>query len=369
MEENSYYSSLHKYIDQGDNELAIRRIMDLAFDSEDELLIQKSIELHKNFKNDSNSWKTSFDNIFKDLNKINFKEPPQENLLIANGISKTYKKGNFNLANIDISLKVGEITGLVGENGNGKTTLLRLLANQLKETSGTYDYKDIDSNDNYLIKDKVAYIPQRIPRWYGFLKDNLHYSASIKGIKGSKNDLYVNFILERFNLSNYAHLNWNQISSGYRTRFQIAKIVLQRPKLLILDEPLANLDVVAQQTLLVDLKMLAKSSINGMSIILSSQQLHEVEKIADQIIMLKNGATINQDAGEYQYVVEIETEAQKSDITNAIGNDIKVMFNGGYYTLFSNTLSNHSILEILIKNNIQIDYYRNISGSAKKFFL
>ena len=145
---------------------------------------------------------------------------------------------------------------------------------------------NIQKPDSYAIKNHIAFIPQRIPKWYGLLKDNLHFSASIAGIYGAKNNLMVNFMLERLNLSSYAHLTWNQISSGYRTRFEIARILLQKPRLLILDEPLANLDINAQQTILTDLIFMAKGAHNPMGIILSSQQLHEVEKVADTVIFI-----------------------------------------------------------------------------------
>src|SRR5690606_22151851 len=124
-----------------------------------------------------------------------------------------------------------------------------------------------------------VFIPQRIPKWYGLLKDNLHFSAAIAGLTGAENELMVDFMLERLNLTQYALLTWEQISSGYRTRFELARILLQKPQLLILDEPLANLDINAQQTILNDLRFITKSAYNPMGILLSSQQLHEVEKV------------------------------------------------------------------------------------------
>ncbi len=89
----------------------------------------------------------------------------------------------------------------------------------------------------YQVKHEVAFIPQRIPRWFGSLKDNLHFYASVNGFYGSENELMTDFMLTRFGLTRFANLSWNQLSSGYRTRFEIAKILLKRPKLLILDEP------------------------------------------------------------------------------------------------------------------------------------
>lgn len=137
---------------------------------------------------------------------------------------------------------------------------MRCLAGQLERSSGVLSYFGIDKeNELFDIKHRVAFIPQRIPRWYGLLKDNLHFSAAISGIHGKENDRMVQFMLERMNLTKYAQLTWDRISSGYRTRFEIARILLQKPNLLILDEPLANLDIHAQQTLLSDLRFLVKS--------------------------------------------------------------------------------------------------------------
>ncbi len=139
--------------------------------------------------------------------------------------------------------------GIVGENGNGKTTLLRCMAGQLALDSGVLNFTRLEKPDHYGIKHQLAFIPQRIPRWFGLLKDNLHFSAAISGVKGEENNVMVDFMLERLDLTPYAHLTWNQISSGYRTRFEIARILLLKPKLLILDEPLANLDINAQQSI------------------------------------------------------------------------------------------------------------------------
>lgn len=183
----------------------------------------------------------------------------------------------------------------------------------------------------------------------------------------------VDFMLERLNLTDYAHLNWNQISSGYRTRFEIARILLQRPSLLILDEPLANLDINAQQTILNDLKFMAKSQYHPMGIVLSSQQLHEVEKVADDVLFIKQGnclfRTGDTNTAMNGYVLEMETAANREQLVAVLADaSIQIQYNGGFYTITSTTYPPAEILGKLVSSRIPITYFRDITYSTKRYF-
>jgi ABC-2 type transport system ATP-binding protein len=181
----------------------------------------------------------------------------------------------------------------------------------------------------------------------------------------------VDFMLERLDLTPYAHLTWNQISSGYRTRFEIARILLQKPKLLILDEPLANLDINAQQSILTDLRFMAKSVHNPMGILLSSQQLHEVEKIADTVLLIKKGfclfRTGEQEKTAHAFVVELETTANREALLQVLDNKSELQYNGGFYTITSKELPAQAILSGLVNAHIPITYFRDITHSTKRF--
>jgi ABC-2 type transport system ATP-binding protein len=203
------------------------------------------------------------------------------------------------------------------------------------------------------------------------LKDNLHFSAAISGVKDEENIVMVDFMLERLDLTPFAHLTWNQISSGYRTRFEIARILLQKPKLLILDEPLANLDINAQQSILTDLRFMAKSVHNPMGILLSSQQLHEVEKIADTVLLIKKGScmfrTGEQEKTEKAFVVELETAATRDALQQVLGKQGELQYNGGFYTITSKELSAQEMLAKLVQGKVTITYFRDITHSTKRF--
>jgi ABC-2 type transport system ATP-binding protein len=150
-------------------------------------------------------------------------------------------------------------------------------------------------------------------------------------------------------------------------------VLLQKPSLLILDEPLANLDIKAQQTILTDLKFMAKSINHPMGVVLSSQQLHEVEKIADNVMFIKQGACIFQTQEKKEtisnYILELETQSGRDDIMRILGDDkVSIQFNGGFYTVTSSAYSVQEMLNKLVSNQVSITYFRDITYSTKRFF-
>jgi ABC-2 type transport system ATP-binding protein len=297
------------------------------------------------------------------------------------GITKTF--GNhqvtFRLPALDLDLRLGEITGVVGENGNGKTTLLRIVAGELEADEGSLDYPafDVSPPDWYRIKQNIAFIPQQLRPWQGFLKENLHFSAAIHGIKGRENEEQVNFMIHRLGLTKYEDALWSEISSGFKLRFTLAQALVWRPKLLIIDEPLANLDINTQQIFLQDLRYLADSIQYPVAILLTSQHLHEVESIADNIIFMKNGeALYNGSMAEFgnkreENLFELSTPASKAEIMAALkafvdltvedGGKIKVIH-------FPLDVSSQELLNALLSAGIEISYFRDISHSTLKLF-
>lgn len=370
-------AEIHSYLQHNDHSLAVRRILDASLDTADITLLKEAIEFSRSYRLYSkealpptffDSARTLLDKIDRTSDRFTYQSGT---LVTASHISKTYSSGNFSLQPISITVSAGDVLGVVGENGNGKTTLLRCIAGQLSLDTGELNFSQLKNPDYYDIKHHLAFIPQRIPRWFGLLKDNLHFSASISGVKGEENNVMVNFMLERLDLTPYAHLTWKQISSGYRTRFELARILLQKPRLLILDEPLANLDINAQQSILTDLRFMAKSVHNPMGILLSSQQLHEVEKIADTVLLIKKGTCLFR-TGEKEntadaYVIELETTANREILLEALANEGEVHFNGGFFTVTSKQLAAQDILAKLVNKKIPITYFRDITHSTKRF--
>lgn len=109
--------------------------------------------------------------------------------------------------------------------------------------------------------------------------------------------------------------DWKDLSSGYNMRFELARMLLRKPELLLIDEPLANLDILAQQVILDDFRNIEKSPFRPLGIILSSQQQYEVEKTSDYVIILKNGKLNQESYSEDEdnqigkkFIIEFESE-------------------------------------------------------------
>ncbi len=298
-------------------------------------------------------------------------------LLEAFGVQKEFSGGRFKLGEIDMIIHQGDIWGLVGENGNGKTTLLRLLCQDLSYDRGVINYGELDTNDKYSLRTRLTYLPQRTPKWYGSLKSNLKYAASHYGTKGEENELLVMMYIIRFGLWNYRNHQWSQLSSGYKMRFELARTFLRKPSILLLDEPLANLDVLAQQLILEDLKNMSQSLAHPLGIVLSSQQLFEVEKVSDKLLFLKNGApthlaTANEEQSEELTVIELDIDYQKDALIKMLSgfDSLQIDFNGGMFVIrVAENSALNKILKLLIDNNITIKYFRDITHSSRRLFV
>lgn len=305
------------------------------------------------------------------------------NIFKGQNICKTYTSRSikFSLTGININLKLGKITVIVGKNGSGKTTLLRIVAGKLATSEGKVSYPCLSLNgktDLYFIKKQIAYIPQELPKWHGLLADELHFVASIHGITGQDNEQEVDFITWRLGLEQYKKATWNEISGGYKMRLALAKALVCNPKLIILDEPLANLDINTQMLFLQDLRDLANSSTNPISIIISSQHFYEVEEIADNIIFLKDGqAAYNGSVGdigkdEDGNFYEISCNLSKEEIQNLINknNYKKIETAGNKFILHTGkTITSADLLKVFVENNISLKYFRDISKSTRIFLI
>lgn len=357
----------------------MRRMLDAAIDTRNIDIFEKAIS----FCNKSEEAEAHIENEALDLIAaiekagVSTTQKLAGPLVAASKISKRYSKGNFKLNEVDVDLRHGEITGLVGENGNGKTTLLRILVGELKTDSGEIKYAlNRPVQNQYDLKTSLAFIPQRIPRWWGTLTDNLQFVAAQYGYLGRENYLWVEMVIARLGLRPYKNLSWNTISSGYRTRFEIARTLLRKPEVLLLDEPLANLDIISQQTILQDLRYLALSEAHPMAVVLSSQQIYEVEKVSDKIIFLKQGSPVYQNlkensSVEEQLLFEIETTADREQLLSVFRTLSlqDLCFNGGVYlaAFAAGTPATH-VVKALAESGTEISYFRNISKSSRRFF-
>lgn len=208
--------------------------------------------------------------------------------LIIDRVSKQYKN-KIAVDRISIVLNKG-VYGLLGANGAGKTTFMRMLCGILTPTSGTITYDGTDvSEEQY--RAILGYLPQDFVYYPDFTAmDFLLYLAALKGIPLSAAKRKAAELLELVSLQDVSRKKIKTFSGGMKQRLGIAQALLNDPKLLVLDEPTAGLDPKERVRFRNLIEMLGKDSI----VLLSTHIVSDIEHIADQILMMKDGQLIYQ---------------------------------------------------------------------------
>ena len=201
-------------------------------------------------------------------------------MIQTKNLNKSYKKQEVNK---DISLLVpkNSIYGLLGPNGAGKSTLLKMLTGMINPTSGEIIYKEKPWSRNDLLE--IGSLIEQSPIYENLTeRENLKVRTLLYNLPDSR----IEDVLEIVNLTNTGNKKAGKFSMGMKQRLGIAIALLNNPKLLILDEPTNGLDPIG----IGDLRELIKSfPKKGITVIISSHILSEVEQIADYIGIIANG--------------------------------------------------------------------------------
>ena len=205
------------------------------------------------------------------------------NIITIDNVCKNYKTKKA-LDNVSLSIKQGELFGLLGVNGAGKTTLIKILCGLTRKTSGTITINDFNLDKEIdKIKEIIDISPQETSVANNLtVKENLEFFANIYNNNDSKT---INEIVDIFNLNEVLNQRAKTLSGGYKRRLSIAIALISKPKILFLDEPTLGLDVFARRELWNIIKNLQKN----ITIILTSHYLEEIENLCDRVAILSNG--------------------------------------------------------------------------------
>ena len=207
-------------------------------------------------------------------------------------VNLTKRFGDFTAVD-DMNIRITNgVYGLLGANGAGKTTLMRMICTLLTPTSGQIlcDGKDIQKMEGEY-RNLLGYLPQEFGFYPEFsVKDYLLYIASLKGIRPVVAKKRVKELLEQVGLSKAANKKMKKLSGGMKRRVGIAQAILNNPKILILDEPTAGLDPTERVRFRNMISELSKERI----VILSTHIVSDVEYIANEIWLMKNGRLVQQ---------------------------------------------------------------------------
>ena len=205
----------------------------------------------------------------------------EENLLELNQLSKSYGRLKA-VDQISLTLKKGNVYGLLGPNGSGKSTTLGMVLNVVNPTSGNFQWYGGALTTHQALK-KIGAIIER-PNFYPYMTalQNLNLICKIKQCKTDS----IQEKLELVGLWDRRHSKFRTYSLGMKQRLAIAAALVNNPELLILDEPTNGLDPEGIHQIRALIIKIAKS---GTTILLASHLLDEVEKVCNQVIVLKNG--------------------------------------------------------------------------------
>ena len=232
-------------------------------------------------------------------------------LLRVKNISKEYNNGTTALKNVSFEVEKGEFISIIGPSGSGKSTLLRSINKMIDISQGSILFKNrniekLKKKEIELVRREIGMIFQnynlveRLTVIENVLHGRLGYKSVFAGILGiyseeEKKDAF-NF-LEKVNMTKYAYQKCNELSGGQKQRVGIARAIMQKPKLLLCDEPIASLDPKTAENIMNYLKKIVTEL--KITCIVNLHQVDIAKKYSNRIIALNKGEKIFDDKPEY----------------------------------------------------------------------
>jgi ABC-2 type transport system ATP-binding protein len=216
------------------------------------------------------------------------------NAITINNLKKTYKNGTQALKGINLEVKEGDFCALLGANGAGKTTVIGILTGLVIKTSGQAKIFDVDIDQNLSkAKSLIGVVPQEMNfNMFERVVDIIVNQAGFFGINRKTALKEVEEILHKLSLWEKRNNPSRTLSGGMKRRLMIARALINHPKLLILDEPTAGVDVELRHSMW---EFLAELNKKGTTILLTTHYLEEVEQMCRHAAIIKNGEIIAYD--------------------------------------------------------------------------
>jgi gliding motility-associated transport system ATP-binding protein len=211
-------------------------------------------------------------------------------VIVADQLTKWYGP-RLAVDRVSLEVQAGEVMGLLGPNGSGKTTILRILTGYLRPSAGTARIVGLDVVDDALAaRARVGYVPEDAPL-YGWMgtREFLVFMARLKGLASRAATAAVDAASERLALGAVQRVHIDKLSRGYRQRVAIAQALLGDPDLLILDEPTNGLD----PRQIIEMRGHIRALAGERTILVTSHILGEVERVADRVAILLEGRLLD----------------------------------------------------------------------------
>lgn len=213
-----------------------------------------------------------------------------ETVIETKGLSKRY--GKFvAVDSLNLAVEKGEIFGLLGPNGSGKTTSILMLLGLTEPSGGEVRVLGFDPVRQPLsVKQHVGYLPDQIGFYDGLTaRENLSYIARLNGLPSKEAARRIEEAVERMGLTSVLNQRVKTFSRGMRQRLGVAELLIKQPQIIIMDEPTLGLDPEAAHLFL---RIILDLKAAGITILLSSHLLHQVQEICDRVALFHQGKVV-----------------------------------------------------------------------------
>jgi ABC-2 type transport system ATP-binding protein len=236
-------------------------------------------------------------------------------------LSKTFKGGTTAVSNLNIKVKEGELYSLLGVNGAGKSTTIKMLSCLLLPTSGdalleghSIKKEPLKVKEITNVSTQESSVAEKLSTY-----ENLLFIAEIYGLKKQAAINKVNEVIKEFSLEEVRNKKAGKLSGGYQRRLSIAMAIITNPRILFLDEPTLGLDVLARR----ELWKLILSLKGKLTIILTSHYMEEVELLADRVGIINKGLLV--DEGSVKEIVDkYKAKNLEEAFVKSVGGEIEL---------------------------------------------
>lgn len=207
-------------------------------------------------------------------------------MIEVNHLTRRY--GDFMAVNdVSFTIEKGEIVGLLGHNGAGKTTIMKMMTGYLEPTQGTINVDGLDVDQSTReVQRRIGYLPENCPLWPEMtVIEYLEYQASLHDLCGDDRTHAIADAIRKTELTEKAAQPIDTLSRGYRQRVGVAQAILHNPDIVVLDEPTNGLD----PTQILHMRDLIRELAKTATVIVSTHILQEVQAVCDRVLILRSG--------------------------------------------------------------------------------
>ncbi len=264
---------------------------------------------------------------------------------------------------LNLRVNENEVFGLLGPNGAGKTTSILMMLGLTEPTSGTVRVCGFNPTREPLkVKSLVGYLPEKVGFYDNLTPhENLEFIAELNNIDQVEANKRIDELLEAVGLAKEKNKTVGQFSRGMKQRLGIADLLIKKPKVVFLDEPTAGLDPEGIKQLL---NLIANLPKEGTTVVLSSHQLYQVQKVCHSIGILSKGKVViegslnklGREAAEGRYMIEVETEPspQLIEIVKKVKGVVKAEISGNLLIVSAGSDMRAEIAKVVVQNNFPL---------------